>query len=675
MECTLAANSMGPEEHLAPPGPARGAVADARAPRTVFVVLTRSDELLEQLGQVLDGTGEVRHAENEEEARQFADPRHAAVMLLDAREHVEPGLVVERLHSGDGTTVIVVFAPADAAPEVAKAIKGSAAFAVLPIPVEPEKTRAVLLGAGEEALARRSLVTPVLETAPVRPVARARAPEPARAPEAPALVVTPVARRPDPEPLEPDAPPAADGGSRRSSGVPRIAAAALLGLLVIAAGAWLYLREDPVVRDARPPTPDAPAVARVPAAAGESVPAVEPPPEASLSTEPKEQLLDRARAAFHERRYAEPKGDNALHYYRSVLAQDPQDGEAREGLERVGGVLEGRVESALAANRFDDAARALEQLRLIRPGDPALDATVAQLAEQRIGAALARGDVEQAGELMRAADRAGIAPQRLAPLREQLGRLDGAQRAERLSRLVSARIREGQLLSPAGDSAKHHLEQLLKLPNGQRLGAAATDQLARALADRAQRAASQGQGAEAQQLLAEARALGYVPERPAAPPVVQPAPLPAAPAAATPPRPTEAAAARPDTVAASSARLSTPEPAARASSAGAAPGTTPAPASFSAADFKRTRYVAPVYPAQALSRGQSGEVRVRLTVDGSGRVSDVQVLSAAPAGVFDQAATNAVRKWRFEPIVRNGRAVEASVTTTISFRPDDASQR
>jgi protein TonB len=174
-------------------------------------------------------------------------------------------------------------------------------------------------------------------------------------------------------------------------------------------------------------------------------------------------------------------------------------------------------------------------------------------------------------------------------------------------------------------------------------------------------------------LLAEARALGYVPERPAAPPVVQPAPLPAVSAAATPPRTTEAAVARPDTVAASSARLSTPEPASRASSAGAAPGTTPAPASFSATDFKRTRYVAPVYPAQALSRGQSGEVRVRLTVDGSGRVSDVQVLSAAPAGVFDQAATNAVRKWRFEPIVRNGRSVEASVTTTISFRPDDAS--
>jgi protein TonB len=295
------------------------------------------------------------------------------------------------------------------------------------------------------------------------------------------------------------------------------------------------------------------------------------------------------------------------------------------------------------------------------------------LAEQRIGAALARGDVELAGELMRAADRAGVAPQRLAPLREQLGRLDGAQRAERLSRLVSARIREGQLLSPAGDSAKHHLEQLLKLPNGQRLGAAASDQLARALADRAQHAATQGQGAEAQQLLAEARALGYVPERPAAPPVVQPAPLPAVSAAATPPRTTEAAVARPDTVAASSARLSTPEPASRASSAGAAPGTTPAPASFSATDFKRTRYVAPVYPAQALSRGQSGEVRVRLTVDGSGRVSDVQVLSAAPAGVFDQAATNAVRKWRFEPIVRNGRSVEASVTTTISFRPDDAS--
>ena len=100
-----------------------------------------------------------------------------------------------------------------------------------------------------------------------------------------------------------------------------------------------------------------------------------------------------------------------------------------------------------------------------------------------------------------------------------------------------------------------------------------------------------------------------------------------------------------------------------------------AAAELSGADFKRTRYVAPAYPRQALTRGLSGEVRVRLTIDARGQVADVEVLSAEPTGAFEQAAVNAVRRWRFEPIVRNGRAIEASVATTISFQPDVAARR
>jgi protein TonB len=92
----------------------------------------------------------------------------------------------------------------------------------------------------------------------------------------------------------------------------------------------------------------------------------------------------------------------------------------------------------------------------------------------------------------------------------------------------------------------------------------------------------------------------------------------------------------------------------------------------SAADFKRTRFVPPVYPPKALSRGQEGEVRVRITLDTSGRVAAAQVVSATPPDVFDQAAVDAVRKWRFEPVMRNGRPIEASIATTIRFRPDDA---
>jgi protein TonB len=613
----------------------------------VFVVLTHNDELLEQVGQALDDAGEVRLADNEEEVRQFADPQHAVVMLVDARQHLDPALVVERLHASDGTTVIVVFARAEAVTDTAKAIKGSAAFAVLPIPIELEKTRAVLHGAGEEALARRALVSPRVDVASLLVAPEMPPPVQAPIPQVPVVRARPMAIQPE-VPVQPEASlrpePAVQsgaGGATPHVGFDRrIAVVVLAGLLVVAGVAWLYLRDGasaPAEIDSGPDVP--PAASTVPETKRPAAVAASQPGQA-LSTSPKEALLDRARVAFHERRYTDPDGDNALYLYRSVLAQDPQDEEAREGLERIGAVLDARFRAALAERRSADAARTLEQLQTIRPADPALAAAATQLAEE-------------------------------------LARIDTTQRAERLSRLVSTRIRDGQLLGPPGDNAKYYFVQLRKLPDAKRLGAAAAEELARAYAERARRAAAQGQGAEAEQWLAEARELGYAPQRPVTPPAAlataNPTPLGVSTAQraaqAQPPLRTEIPAA-------SAGSTATPETAGGtapvAASRSAAPAAEAAP---SAADFRRIRYVAPVYPDAALRRGQSGDVRVRLTVDSDGRVSDVQVLSATPAGVFERAAVNAVRKWRFEPIVRNGRAIEASVTSTISFRPDDTAKR
>ena len=650
------------------------------APRTVFVVLTRSDELLEQIGQVLDDAGEVRHAENEEEARQFADPRHAAVMLLDARENADPDLLVERLHSSDGSTVIVVFAPADAVADVARAIRGSAAFAVLPIPVEMEKTRAVLHGAGEEAMARRALLASAMEAMPVGAAPDVPPPHREAQPERPLAVSSQVdAQHEVPAPPGPVAPAAAGGASRGTGGIPRVALAVAAGLLVAAVAAWFHLRDE-----SSPPEKAVAEATAPPAALGEpeapQTAAVTPSrPARPLSTEPKDELLDQARVAFHERRYTDPDGDNALYYYRSVLAQDPQDGEAREGLDRIGSVLDGRLNSALVEQRTEDAARTLEQLRSIRPDDVALAATEARITEGRIAAALARGDLERAATLLRTADQAGVAPERLATLREQLARLDAAQRAEQLSRMVGARIRDGRLLAPPGDNAKHYLGQLLALSNGKRIGAEAAGELARAFAERARRAAAQGQGAEADQWFEEARALGYSPERPVVVPAVQTAAAPVLPDASTMQRPADSSipVPRDPGVLSQPTRGATAEPVARpetlaASYTPSSPAVAAVAPEVSAADFRRTRFVAPTYPPQALSRGLRGEVRVQITVDTEGRVVDAQVLSASPAQVFDEAAVNAVRKWRFEPVVKDGRRVEASIATTIRFQPEDA---
>lgn len=58
---------------------------------------------------------------------------------------------------------------------------------------------------------------------------------------------------------------------------------------------------------------------------------------------------------------------------------------------------------------------------------------------------------------------------------------------------------------------------------------------------------------------------------------------------------------------------------------------------------------APEYPLSAMRRGLSGRVRLALTVRPDGGVADVSVVEASPAGVFEEAATAAARRWRFEP--------------------------
>jgi protein TonB len=81
--------------------------------------------------------------------------------------------------------------------------------------------------------------------------------------------------------------------------------------------------------------------------------------------------------------------------------------------------------------------------------------------------------------------------------------------------------------------------------------------------------------------------------------------------------------------------------------------------------------VPPEYPKDALKRGIGGEVRVRMTLDADGKVKSAAVVNASPANVFDRAALDAVRRWRFKPLAVGNPDIEATVVTNIIFRPND----
>lgn len=79
----------------------------------------------------------------------------------------------------------------------------------------------------------------------------------------------------------------------------------------------------------------------------------------------------------------------------------------------------------------------------------------------------------------------------------------------------------------------------------------------------------------------------------------------------------------------------------------------------------------PKYPVAALEQRLTGQVELRVEVGADGRVSDVRVLSATPAGVFDAAAVASARAWRFKPALREGRAVVSAVKIPVTFEMND----
>ena len=78
----------------------------------------------------------------------------------------------------------------------------------------------------------------------------------------------------------------------------------------------------------------------------------------------------------------------------------------------------------------------------------------------------------------------------------------------------------------------------------------------------------------------------------------------------------------------------------------------------------------PTFPVSARQRGLSGWVDVQFVVQRDGLVSDVIIIGAEPVGLFEQAAVEAVRKWRYKPVERDGHAVDQRARLRMKFALD-----
>ncbi len=80
---------------------------------------------------------------------------------------------------------------------------------------------------------------------------------------------------------------------------------------------------------------------------------------------------------------------------------------------------------------------------------------------------------------------------------------------------------------------------------------------------------------------------------------------------------------------------------------------------------------APLYPPRARLRRQEGDVQVEFVVTPAGGVESPAIVFAQPPGLFEDAALQAVRRWRFEPGVKDGQAVAVRVRQKLTFKLEE----
>ena len=74
--------------------------------------------------------------------------------------------------------------------------------------------------------------------------------------------------------------------------------------------------------------------------------------------------------------------------------------------------------------------------------------------------------------------------------------------------------------------------------------------------------------------------------------------------------------------------------------------------------------VEPQYPQKASIKGIEGRVRLQFDITPQGGTTNIKILESHPQGVFERAAVQAVRKWKYRPQQENGRSVGQKGQTT-----------
>lgn len=373
--------------------------------------------------------------------------------------------------------------------------------------------------------------------------------------------------------------------------------------------------------------------------------------------------LTAGQQALREGHALEPRGRSAFDYYNTVLALDPANPAARQGIDQIADRFAAQAEIAIARGQVAAAIVAVDSVRRVQPDYRQLAALQAQLdaaqekyvasVPERVAAApatkpappqasllsaslernvieararavaqaaeaLKRDHLELASGLLSEARTLGVPASELAAMNQTLASAQQQRAKDEILQRVLQRTAQNKLLEPADDSAKFHLQRLVQLD----AKFAGIPQAVTALGGRltldAQLATAEKNFGLAGQLLAQAREIGF------------------------------SGAAIESAEAKLAAALKPAEP---------PPAAVPAP--------RISRMVRPDYPQSALATGAEGWVNVSMSVTPAGNVLDPRVVESSNGATFDRAALSAVSKWKYEPFAA---ADPRPVTVRVEFK-------
>ncbi len=422
--------------------------------------------------------------------------------------------------------------------------------------------------------------------------------------------------------------------------------------LLLAAGAgWYFLRGNDATPAIKPTSTDVVASTAPATDAAIATPAA---PRRSVL-----ELLSLARVAFRDSSRLLPRdstakrGDSAIELYAEVLAQDPTNAEARDGVRRLFSVARSRLQSDLNTGRIDEAQRMLALFAAAGVDTESIKSLQADIkaAEPKwylsqLRRALNNGDMAAAEQNYAQLAASGSDRNTLQEVRRVMDARAGDAQLAAMGADVRAAIEAGALLEPAAGSARTKLLAMRQTNRNHAATTTAQKNLHEALLARARDALQAQQMDVTQRWLTAAAEFGNSTElgelrRRAQD---QTEKLSARAAAAAVPAPAPAPVSAPVNVA-------------------------PAPA---APLFVTARAAEPLnvtYPQRAAASRTTGYVIVEFTLNANGKATVIGIVESQPAGVFDKAATDAVSRGRFDTSVLGADKKPARARLRLSFKP------